>query len=130
MSEETRNTPLHDYIKQNPGFVRVYQNSEANQTLVNEIQATMPEARLLVICEFWCGDCRRHAPRVARIVERLPGWQVEVHPWDSAWRGKPWQVRAIPTFILMNGEQELGRIVENPTHGSLEEDLLAISRGV
>jgi hypothetical protein len=121
-------THLHEYIKQNPGFVRVYETARANAEMISRIQSALPAARVVTVCEYWCGDCRRHVPRMARIAELLPGWTFEIYPWDRERRDKPWHVRAVPTFIVLSGNQEIGRIVENPAHGSLEEDLLAMTR--
>jgi hypothetical protein len=119
-------TALTDYVSKNPGFQRAFDSYEPNLALIDKIVAALPEARLVVIAEYWCGDSRRLTPRMARIAEHLTGWTVEVLPWDGTTRNKPWLVRAIPTFVVYEGDVELGRIVENPRHGSLEEDLLAI----
>ena len=126
MASEVGTSPLHEYVKQNPGYVRVYESYEANLGLIEEIRAAMPAARLVTVCEYWCGDCRRLVPRMARIADFLPGWEFEMHPWDGERRNKPWQIRAIPTFILFLGDTEIGRIVENPQFGAIEQDLQAI----
>ena len=126
MNAVVRTTALHDYVKQNPGFLRMYESYQPNLALIEKIKTAIAGTRLVVASEYWCGDSRRTVPHMARIVENLPGWPVEVYAWDNTRRGKPWQVRAIPTFIVYRGEQEVGRIVESPKHGSLEEDLVAL----
>ena len=64
---------------------------------------------------------------MARISQHLPGWKFEIYPREDEARAKSLGIRAIPTFIVYQGENELGRIVENPTLGSLEADLYEIA---
>jgi hypothetical protein len=123
-------TGLLAYVQKNPGFLRAYESYEPDLATIEKINAALPTARVLVVGEYWCGDSRRQVPRMARIADHLPGWTFESLPWDSAARGKPLQVRAIPTFVVFNGDEEIGRIVENPEQGSLECDLLAIAQKV
>ena len=126
MSVEVSSTALHDYIKQNPRFVAAYENSTLKKEFVDKIRAKFPAGRIVTICEFWCGDCRRHVPRMARVADYLPQWSFDILAWDKETHDRPWQVRAIPTFVVFDGDREIGRIVENPRHGSIEEDLWEI----
>jgi hypothetical protein len=119
-------TALAEYCKKNPGFTTMYTAYQPDLAVIEEIQAALPAAHVVVVSEYWCGDSRRMVPRLARVIEHLPGWTVEAHPWDSATRGKPWQIRAIPTVIIFSGERELGRIVESVQNGTVEDDLLSI----
>jgi hypothetical protein len=118
MPAEATSSTLLDYVKQNMGFQRGYEAYQPDLETVARIASAAPNARMVVVAENWCGDSRRLVPAMARIVEQLPGWQVEVHTWND--------VRAIPTFIVYRGERELGRIVERTRHGLLEDDLLHI----
>jgi len=63
---------------------------------------------------------------MARISQYLPEWKFEIYPREDEVRAKSLGIRAIPTFIVYQGEKELGRIIENPTLGSLEADLYEI----
>ena len=119
-------TALAEYVNKNPGFTTMYTTYQPNLALIEQILAALPAAHVVVVSEYWCGDSRRLVPRLARVLELLPGWTVEAHPWDSATRGKPWQIRAIPTVIIFSGDKELGRIVESVQNGTVEEDLLSI----
>ncbi len=128
MTIETNGTALTEYVKKNPGFTHMYNSYEPDMATVEQIKSVLPAAHVIVVSEYWCGDSRRLVPRMARIAELLPGWTFESQPWDSTARAKPLQARAIPTFVVFNGDQEIGRIVENPSHGSVEGDLLAIAQ--
>ena len=121
-------TGLLAYVQKNPQFRFAYDSYEPDLAMIEKINAALPAARVLIVGEYWCGDSRRLVPRMARIADHMPGWTFETLPWDGATRGKPLQVRAIPSFIVFNGEEELGRITENPVQGSLEGDLLEIAR--
>ena len=127
MTVESNGTTLTDYVKKNPGFTHMYTSYEPDMAILKQINAVLPTAHVVVVSEYWCGDSRRLVPRMARIAELLPGWTFESKPWDSTARAKPLQARAIPTFIIFSGDEELGRIVENPLHGSIEADLLDIA---
>ena len=128
MTIETNGTALTEYVKRNPGFTHMYNSYEPDMATVEQIKAALPAAHVIVVGEYWCGDSRRLVPRMARIAELLPGWTFESQPWDSTARAKPLQVRAIPTFVVFSDEQEIGRIVENPSHGTIECDLLEIAQ--
>ena len=108
------------------GFI--YDGYRPKAELLEQVAALRPKAHVVLVSAAWCKDCRREVPKFARIVERLPGWTVELRGDDDETRGSL-KVRAIPTFIVRDSEtgEELGRIVESPESGSLESDLLAIA---
>ena len=95
---------------------------------LRRVRALLPAARVRVVSAAWCKDCRREVPRFARIAEHLPDWTVELLGDDAATRAGL-RIERIPTFIVEDaqGRRELGRIVERPSSGSLEGDLLAIA---
>ena len=87
----------------------------------------------------WCGDSRREIPRMARILKDwgIPEEQQEWVAVDSiaeAYKQSPGgeergkEVYRVPTFVVREGGEELGRIVEYPVL-SLERDLASILKG-
>ncbi len=90
------------------------------------------DVRALVFMGTWCIDSVREMPRFLRVVDAL-GWPEErlaIYALDRSKRdaeglAERWRVAAIPTFIVLHGESELGRIVER-SQRSLEADLLDI----
>jgi hypothetical protein len=96
--------------------------------LLERVRALLPRAHVAVVSGAWCGDCRREVPKLARILERLPAWTVELLGDEEETRRR-YDVRNVPTFIIQHPEtrRELGRIVESPRSGSLEADLLEIA---
>jgi thioredoxin reductase (NADPH) len=125
---EKDKTPLHEYIRHDSGFRRVYESYTPDVSLTSQINTRLPEARVVVISATWCPDCRRNVPRLARIAEYLPNWKFEVYPREEQARAEELGIRAIPTFIVYQDGKELGRIIENPAFGSLEADLWEIAR--
>jgi hypothetical protein len=124
-----KTTPLAEYVAGNRGFQSMYDVCQADPGLIETLKAALPSAHVVVVSEYWCGDSRRLVPRLARVLECLPDWTAEVHSWNSTTRDKPWQVRAIPTVIVLQDGHEVGRVVERPQSGALEEDLLKIATG-
>jgi len=130
MTAQERTTPLHQDIAKDPSLRRGYESYVVDASVATAIAAARPIAHMVVVYESWCGDSRRLVPRMARILEHLPGWTVDVLPWKGETRRAPYAVTAIPTFIVYDsaqeGRREIGRIVERIRLDSLEEDLLSI----
>lgn len=121
-------SPLGEYISADPGFIQSFQRYKPNVEMVRKVNERLATAKLVVVSAHWCPDCRRNVPRMARIVENLPNWEVKVEDRDAKGVREKYNVRKIPTFILYDRDgKEVGRIIENPKSGSLEEDLLNIS---
>ena len=68
------------------------------------------------------------ARQLVHVAELLPDWTWEIFDSKDADRRAALGITHIPTFIMYDAEhgRELGRIVENPSSGSLEVDLLRI----
>ncbi len=130
MHATTNTSALRDYIAGDPAFQRAYERYVPDAAIVARLAAEHPTAHVVVVSEYWCGDSLRLVPRMARILELLPGWTVDVLPWKSKAREAPYRVKAIPTFIVFpdnqQGREEIGRIVERTERATLEEDLLAL----
>lgn len=96
------------------------------------LQGFIEGVHVLVFMGVWCIDSVRELPRFWKVADSLAlrEEQVTIYALDRAKRdaagmAERWQIAAIPTFILLDGEQELGRIVERPRR-SLEADWLDI----
>lgn len=127
MAQQTR-TGLYEYIESDQAFYLAYEVYEPDVTMLKEVHRVQPAAHVITPSRYTCSDCVRNLPRMARIAEHLPGWTWEVFPSSDEERRQSLNITRIPTFIVYDAEggQELGRIVENPATGSLEQDLLNI----
>jgi hypothetical protein len=90
--------------------------------------------RALIFVGTWCPDSRREVPPFLRIIDQvgLPEAQLELVGLDRA-KTDPeglsarYRISRVPTIVVIQGERELGRIVERPVT-SLEGDLVEILR--
>lgn len=87
---------------------------------------------IVVFHGTWCKDCRREIPRFRKILElaanpnfHLVDYEVNPQKQDALGKFEQYGIQRVPTFIFLDGEKELGRIVETPQQ-SLEADFLAI----
>lgn len=132
MHKQKTNTSLHEYVELDEGFYAAYEQYQADEARVEQIRATLPVAHVITPSRYSCSDCARNLPKLARIAEGLPGWTWEVFSSTDDARRQALHITHVPTFIVYESEggRELGRIVENPASGSLEQDLLEIARKV
>ena len=127
----TLRTPLNDYVELDEGFFALYESFSPDSATLIRLNSMLPQAHVVIPSRRTCPDCLRNVPRMARIAEQLPGWSWEIYnSSENPERNTILRITAVPTFVVfdhMDG-RELGRIVENPTNGSLEKDLLDIAQ--
>jgi thioredoxin reductase (NADPH) len=118
---------LLDYVREEPAYQQAYAAYVPDDSLLQRVKALRPHALVKVVAASWCPDCRRNIPKLARISERLAGWEFRLVELGTP-EAQALRVRAIPTIAVFDAEsgRELGRIVEEPRYGSLEQDLLEI----
>ncbi len=80
----------------------------------------------------WCTDTKTHLPRIMKILRlaSVPPGDTHLYGVDRAKRdpsgtAKRWNIKRIPTVIILSQGREIGRIVENPKI-SWEDDILHI----
>lgn len=85
-----------------------------------------------VIFGAWCGDSLAHVPPFVKIQELvgaavLPATLVGVdrRKREPEGRGVKYRIRKVPTFVVLRGGKEIGRIIETP-RVSVEADLAGI----
>jgi hypothetical protein len=125
-------TALHRYIAHDDAHYRMYEVYEPDAGLLDRVRRAMPRAHVVAAGCMTCPDCARNIPRMARIAEYLPGWTWDVFDADEdPARRAALGAALVPTFVVYDEDgQEVGRIVENPSGGSLEADLLCIVAGL
>jgi len=126
----TQTTPYKDW------FDKSYNNYTVDTNTVSLIRPKLAGKTIEVFLGSWCGDSKREVPRLVKILQsaqfdtanlRL----IFVNNALSAYKQSPQHEEAgktihrVPTIIVYNHDDEIGRIVESP-HVSLEKDLLAI----
>ncbi|MBZ5590104.1 MAG: peptidylprolyl isomerase [Acidobacteriia bacterium] len=95
--------------------------------------------QLVVVMGTWCGDSREQIPRLQAVLSALG----ERSPFEAPRllgvdRSKSADAKAfpygpvelVPTIVVTAGGSEVGRVVETPKSGSVEEDLVRILSSV
>ena len=88
--------------------------------------------RIDVYLGLWCPDSQNHVPSLIKILDTA-GVSIPIRFLNVQrkavksirYYSDEFQVERVPTFIFYRGGTEIGRIVENPNAG-LIEDMLAI----
>lgn len=88
---------------------------------------------LTVVMGTWCGDSHRHVPRLMKILDAIKFPEnkltiIGVNRKKEAPGGEegPLNIQFVPTVIVQKYGKEIGRIVENPSSGYIERDLVEI----
>lgn len=88
---------------------------------------------ITLVMGTWCPDSHREVPRFFKILEELKYpdnklTMIAVNRKKEAPGGEegPYNIQLVPTIILHKYGKEIGRIIESPTSGYLERDLLEI----
>jgi hypothetical protein len=88
------------------------------------------DLRIDIYLGLWCSDSRNNVPPFIKILDQLgigmsvrylsvprkPSSKIKYFADDA-------QVERVPTFIFSRGDKEIGRIIENPKTGLIEDFL-------
>ncbi len=120
-------TVLFDYIQKDKKFLDSYKKYKVQTDIVNRVNSILDSGKMVIVSAYWCPDCRNNVPKMAKISEELSNWSFKIMDRDDEGVKERYTIKKIPTFIIYdNCGNEFGRIIENPTSGSLEQDLLNI----
>ena len=115
-----------------PGYADGFASYQVDAQAVDVLKAIDVPTQIVVIIGTWCPDCHRETPHFMRIIEAAanPNIQVEYIGVDRSKQdpeglAAKYAFSRIPTFIVKQQGNELGRIVERPKV-SLEADLVEI----
>lgn len=114
-------------------FNSQYNAYEPQRGALSNLALHFDKVRILIFLGTWCGDSKREVPRFIKITDELdiPDSQINFISVDrrpGTYKTSPggehlkWNIKRVPTFILLRDGREIGRIVERPKI-SLEWDL-------
>lgn len=113
-------------------FNSEYTNYKVNTQILNEQKHLLNGKLIKIVLGTWCSDSRREVPRFIKILDFLefPSDKVMFLNVDREMNGlsneaDKLNIEFVPTFIVYESGEELGRIVETPIE-TLERDLLSI----
>jgi tetratricopeptide (TPR) repeat protein len=125
---------------QMPSYKAWYDDSYNKYTVdagvAQQIKPLLRNKRMEVFLGSWCGDSRREVPRMIKVLQQA-GMDtaklslVFVDNSSASYKQSPQHeergknIHHVPSFIVYDGNKEMGRIIESPL-ASLEKDLLAI----
>lgn len=116
-----------------------YSDYKVDSSLTGEIKKLMRKKNMTIFLGTWCGDSKREVPRMLKILD-VAGVKEDqyniifVSNEPDLYKQSPQHeeagknIRRVPTFIIAEGKNEIGRIIETPKE-SLEKDLLKILQG-
>ncbi len=114
-------------------FNQEYDAYTTNPVMIKEFKGKLKKYRIEVFMGTWCEDSQREYPRLMKILDeaKFPEQRLLTYAVNESKKsfyseeiGK--DIRFVPTFIFYKGGKEIGRIVEAPVSGSLEEDIMMI----
>ncbi len=116
-----------------PEWKEKYDSLQPNPESIQRLKPLIGNnLRIDVYLGLWCPDSRNNVPRFIKILDGLGApaparyFSVERKQGkDIRYYFEKANVERVPTFIFFRGDQEIGRIVENPQK-SLAEDMFAI----
>ncbi|MEP2653612.1 MAG: thioredoxin family protein [Paraglaciecola sp.] len=115
-------------IAEYPQFQSVYESYEPTEAEITAIKSIEGKS-IMVLFGTWCHDSEREVPRLLKLLERagvtlksLSLVGVDRNKQEPGNRHSQFELRYTPTIILLDGNKELGRVIERP-QVSLGEDL-------
>jgi cyclophilin family peptidyl-prolyl cis-trans isomerase len=121
--------------RDNQGWREEREKYKAQEKWLEMLRTAKLRYGLVVAMGTWCGDSREQIPRLQAILlalgqrspfepprlfglDRSKTIDSKLYPYGA--------VELVPTIVVTTGGSEVGRIVETPKSGSVEEDLVRI----
>lgn len=102
---------------------------QPDNTIIKKLKEHSSDTEIIVFLGTWCPDCQREVPRFLKIVELAHNSHINYKllgldrsKRDSGGLAESHQIEFVPTFVVLQNKQEIGRIVETPIV-SIEHDL-------
>ena len=122
-------------LRRQPGYDDNFAAYEPDPVLVSALQEIETPTDLVAIVGTWCPDCHRETPRLAKILAEVDNPNITIRyigidrsRSDPEGLAAAYDFQRIPTIMVFQGGEELGRIVESP-EVTLEHDLVRILGG-
>ncbi|ABE53743.1 conserved hypothetical protein [Shewanella denitrificans OS217] len=113
-------------------FADSHQAYQLDEDKIADLSELTQDTEIVTLVGTWCPDCYREVPRLIKILASLNSPHISTRyigldrdKRDKQGLGAKFEFSRIPTIIIMQNNQEVGRIVERP-NTSLEQALLDI----
>jgi thiol-disulfide isomerase/thioredoxin len=118
-----------------PWVDSIYNDYSVDTTIVGKIKPLLGDIDIRIFMGTWCEDSQREIPALFKVLdetnfneENLYLTAVNRQKVTPQGLENGYNIEYVPTIILLDGNTELGRIVEYPIE-SLEKDLHSILSG-
>ena len=130
---ETDQERLFDIV---PVWRFAMESYQPDANVVTALQAYQQQIKITIALATWCSDSKRHVPRLLKALDAAGNSHLQVKLIaiarklrEPAVMIKQLKIVRVPTVIVERNGVEIGRITENPTSNSMEEDLITILTG-
>jgi hypothetical protein len=124
-----------EVLNAGPEWKEKYDTYQPDPDRIEALKSKLGDVRIDIYLGLWCPDSRNNVPPFIKTleatglsvpvrflsVERKPGKEVRYY-------SDKFEVEKVPTFIFYRSDREIGRIVENPKTGLLEDTIEILSR--
>lgn len=125
-----------DVWKTAPTWKAIYDHYTPDAAAVKRLQAVTSPTQLEIICATWCGDSKRHVPRLLKAIHDAnnPKLSVSLFGIGNDFKQPMDYIQAqriinVPIVLVRRDGKELGRFIETPATTSVETDIAAILNG-
>jgi hypothetical protein len=123
-------------LSESPEWQAKYDAFKPDPDLIKEMKPKLgSDLRVDVYLGLWCPDSRNNVPPFIKLLDELGApvnvqyYSVQRKPSSSIkYYVDSVRVERVPTFIFYRGDKEIGRIIENPKTGLLEDMREIISK--
>lgn len=132
LGHQTKNQLLKEPYSE--WFVKEHDEYAIDQKALAELKKEkLNSYNIVLVLGTWCEDSHREVPRLFKILESV-GYpeskltMIAVNRKKEAPNGEEGQfnIQNVPTIIVQKYGKEIGRIIESPSTGYLERDLVEI----
>jgi len=113
-------------------YEKEYTSYIADKEVLQCLKPLMVNKQIIIVMGDWCSDSQTEVPRFYKLLDQLGVEDIDisliaVNELKKAEDGliDELEIVSVPTFILMEENKEIGRIIEKPVL-TLEKDVLAI----
>lgn len=136
VTDEANNLPVGPMVREQILTLEVfnygYLHYVPKADVVEAIRSWPTPFQVVVIFGDWCSDSKESVPAFIKVMEMTANplaqiSYINIHRQKDQRAGQlgAWQITAVPTFIVLSGDKEIGRISETPKV-SIEQDLATI----
>ena len=126
---------MEDVYRSCPAFRKVSEKYTPDEAVVRSLRAVHRHITFRVFLGTWCSDSEEHVPPFDVLFREVgnPYFTVEYYGvnrdmCDGIRMARGHNIQYVPTFILIENNREIGRIVETP-QVSIGVDILNLLRG-